>query len=57
MNKELIEMEKEDKRINYTLTFNLFNVNDNWVLETPNTECLEKIHGIYEYELDNLSFS
>lgn len=52
MNEQLKEMEKETKRVPYTLVFHLRYENEQWILETPNTEILEKIHGIYDYEED-----
>lgn len=52
MNRQLKEMQKEQSRVKYTLIFNLNYIDNTWRLQTPNTEILEKIHGIYVYEKD-----
>ncbi len=54
LNKELEMMDKENERIKYTLIFTVQNKEGKWQLQSPNKEMLEKIHGIYEYELDNV---
>lgn len=48
INEQLKQMEKEKKRIKYTLEFHVYYQDDIWILETPNTEIIEKIHGLYE---------
>ena len=48
INEQLKQMEKEKKRIQYTLEFHVYYQEERWILETPNTEIIEKIHGLYE---------
>ncbi len=52
LNEELKQMQKETKRINYTINFKLNYIDNHWVLKTPEVDDLKKIHGIYEYEYD-----
>lgn len=52
LNLVLKNMDKEEKRINYTLDFKVNYLDNQWQLAKPNTEILEKIHGIYDYEED-----
>lgn len=45
---QLDYMKKENKRIKYTLTFQVYLDNDTWKLENPNYITLQKIHGIFD---------
>ncbi len=52
LNLELQEMEKEEKRIFYTIDFEVAYEKGKWKLKAPSKEILEKIHGIYAYGQD-----
>lgn len=49
-NLQLKKMKEEKRRVKYTVEFNVNLHDKNWVLETPNREVIEKIHGLYNYE-------
>ncbi len=49
---ELNEMLKTNYTVDYTITFNLSKVDDEWVLTEPDVTTKEKIHGVYNYELE-----
>jgi hypothetical protein len=38
--------------VNYEVDFYLNKVNGEWILETPDRTTLEKIHGMYNYEIE-----
>ena len=46
-------MKDNTKTVSYTVTFNVLKKDNKWIVEQPNEEILEKIHGIYNYELEN----
>jgi len=50
INLQLKNMKEEKRRVKYTVEFNVNLHDKNWVLETPNREIIEKIHGLYNYE-------
>ena len=52
INLQLKNMKEETQRVKYTVDFFVNLKDENWVLETPNTEVLEKIHGLYHYRED-----
>ena len=43
------EMLKMSDTIDYELTFKFNKVNDEWVLENPSAETIEKLNGLYDY--------
>ncbi len=49
---ELGEMLKTNYTVDYTIYFNLSKVDDEWILTEPDNTTKEKIHGIYNYELE-----
>ena len=50
---KLKQMKDNTKTVSYTVTFNLLKKDNKWIVEQPDEETLEKIHGIYNYELEN----
>ena len=48
---KLDQMKKEIERVTYTIDFNVTKKDGAWVVEQPSRTDLEKIHGIYNYEL------
>ncbi len=46
----LNEMLKTDETVTYEVDFFLDQVNDEWVIESPDRIALEKIHGLYNYD-------
>lgn len=49
---ELKEMLKTNYTVDYTIDFYLTKVDDEWILTEPDNVVKEKIHGIYNYELE-----
>ncbi len=49
---ELDQMLKTNNTVDYTINFFLSKVDDEWVLNEPDNIIKEKIHGIYNYELE-----
>lgn len=49
---ELDQMLKTNYTVDYTISFNLSKVDDEWVLNEPDNVVKEKIHGVYNYELE-----
>lgn len=49
---QLKYMQKEIKRVKYTVNFNVNLQNEKWVLEPPDSTIIKKIHGIYNYNED-----
>lgn len=47
---KLEELKNLKDRISYTLVFKVNKTDGKWVVEQPDDEMLEKIHGIYDYE-------
>lgn len=47
---KLEKMKKNTEKVEYTINFKLVKKEGKWVLDKVNTEDLEKIHGIYNYE-------
>ena len=46
----LNEMLNTTDRIDYDIIFKLKKVDGSWMLETPNRDVLEKIHGLFNYK-------
>lgn len=46
------EMLKTNEIVDYDITFKLTKVNDEWILDNPSSETIEKIHGMYDYKND-----
>jgi len=44
-------MKYMNNRVEYTLTFIINFQNDEYKIEQPTEDMLEKIHGVYNYEL------
>ena len=40
-----------DEVVNYEVDFHLNKVNGEWIIESPDRTTLEKIHGLYNYDL------
>ena len=51
MKYKLDEMLKTKNTITHDITFNLTKVNDEWEINNIDRETLEKIHGLYDYNL------
>jgi len=49
---KLEEMKNMIDRVEYTIVFTVTKENDKYVVEQPTENDLEKIHGIYNYEMD-----
>lgn len=47
-------MEETTKRVEYTITMNLKNRDEMWTILELDNVTLEKIHGIYDYDADNV---
>lgn len=52
MKYRLDEMLKTKNTITHDITFNLTKINDEWKIDNIDREVLEKIHGLYDYNLD-----
>lgn len=52
MKYKLDEMLKTKNTITHDITFNLTKINDEWKIDNIDREVLEKIHGLYDYNLD-----
>lgn len=52
LNYKLEQMKNVKQKVDYTIEFNVTKENGKWVLNNPNKEALEKIHGIYDYTND-----
>ena len=50
---KLKQMKDNTETVSYTITFNVVKEDNKWVVVQPDEETLEKIHGIYNYELEN----
>ncbi len=48
---KLGKMKDNTETVSYTITFNVIKEDNNWIVVQPSEETLEKIHGIYNYEL------
>ena len=46
----LEEMLKMSDTVDYEIKIHLNKENDEWVIQNPDRETLEKIHGLYDYE-------
>lgn len=46
----LKKMDITTDKIDYTITLNLTKKDGKWIVDNPDTETKEKIHGIYNYE-------
>ncbi len=53
VNLQLEYMKKEQRRIHYTLLFSVTLQDKEWVLERPDYKVIEKIHGLYDYSLED----
>jgi len=49
---KLDRMKDMTEKVDYTITFTVTKENDKYVVEQPTEIDLQKIHGIYNYELD-----
>lgn len=49
---KLNKMEESTEIVTYTIYVNLINRDNTWVIENLDDETLEKIHGIYNYEVN-----
>ena len=52
MKYRLDEMLKTKNTITHDIVFNLTKVDKEWKIDEPSRETLEKIHGLYDYNLD-----
>jgi len=52
VNLQLKYMKEETERVKYTVNFYVNLQDGTWVLENPEWEVLEKIHGLYRYQED-----
>ncbi len=50
---KLDEMKKIEDTISYNIVFKTIKKDSKWVVEQPDEKTLEKIHGIYNYDLNN----
>ncbi len=50
---KLKQMQDNKEKVSYTITFNVVKEDNKWVVTQPSEEDLEKIHGIYNYELES----
>lgn len=48
-NYKLEKLENTDKKVDYTIEFQLTKVDNKWQIKDLTNEQLEKIHGVYEY--------
>ena len=48
---KLDQMQKMNEKVTYTIDFNVIKKDGSWQVEQPSTTDLEKIHGIYNYEI------
>lgn len=49
---KLTKMKENTETASYTIVFDVKKVNSKWVVVQPTENDIEKIHGIYNYELD-----
>lgn len=49
---KLGKMQDNTETVSYTITFDVIKEDNNWIVVQPSEEDLEKIHGIYNYELE-----
>lgn len=49
---KLGKMQDNTETVSYTLTFDVVKEDNEWIVVQPSEETLEKIHGIYNYELE-----
>ena len=49
---KLEQMKRVNKKVDYTIEFNIKKQDGNWIIENPSPTDLEKIHGIYDYTED-----
>lgn len=49
---KLKKMKENTSTVDYTITLNLTKENNKWVVDQIDSDSLEKIHGIYNYEMD-----
>lgn len=50
---KLKQMKDMTETVEYTIDFNVKKVDDKWTVEQPSTTDLEKIHGIYNYDIES----
>ncbi len=50
---KLEQMKKITDTVEYTIEFKVTKVDDKWTVEQPSTDDLEKIHGIYNYDIES----
>lgn len=49
---KLGKMQDNTETVSYTITFDVIKEDNNWIVVQPSEDTLEKIHGIYNYELE-----
>lgn len=50
---KLEQMKKTTDTVEYTINFRVVKEDDKWTVEQPSTDDLEKIHGIYKYDIES----
>ena len=50
---KLEQMKNTTDTVEYTIEFNVVKEDDDWVVVQPDTDDLEKIHGIYNYDIES----
>lgn len=50
---KLEQMKNMTETVEYTIDFNVAKVDEKWTVEQPTTTDLEKIHGIYNYDIES----
>jgi len=50
---KLEQMKNTTDTVEYTIDFNVVKEDDDWVVVQPDTDDLEKIHGIYNYDIES----
>jgi len=50
---KLEQMKNTTETVEYTINFNVIKEDDEWKVEQPSIDDLEKIHGIYNYDIES----
>lgn len=50
---KLEQMKKTTDTVEYTINFKVEKIDGKWTVEQPDTDDLEKIHGIYNYDIES----
>lgn len=53
MDYKLEQMKKMTDTVEYTINFKVVKEDDKWIVEQPSSDDLEKIHGIYNYDIES----